>query len=71
MGQKYFGRQIEPACSYCRFGSPSPEGRSVLCTKRGVVAPYFSCRSYGYDPLKRRPSPQRALPRYNQSDFDL
>lgn len=71
MRQKYFGKNIAPACSYCLYGSPAPDERTVLCSKNGVVSPFFSCRKYRYDPLKRRPAPQNVLPRYDRSDFEL
>lgn len=71
MKHRLFGTRVEPACSYCKFGSPAADERTILCPKNGVVAPYYACRKYRYDPLKRRPTPQNTLPKYDQSDFEL
>lgn len=49
-----FQKSIEPRCAYCAKGAPL-EKDSVLCPKKGVVSPGFSCRSFRYDPLKRVP----------------
>ena len=66
-----YGSNIAPACSYCAFGSPAPDGKMVLCTRRGVVSPYYSCRRFQYAPLKRRPRGVRLLPKYRPEDFEL
>ena len=66
-----FGSRIEPACRYCRHSRESADGRMVLCPHRGVVAPYYSCRKYRYDPLRRIPARQAVLPEYDRADFEL
>ena len=69
--QPLFGSHVEPACRYCSFSRESADGRMMLCPHRGVVAPYYSCRKYHYDPLRRVPSRQAVLPEYDKSDFEL
>ncbi len=68
---KLFGTRIEPACEYCRHGNKTSDKTMILCEKKGVVAPFYSCNKYLYDPLKRIPQRQKPLPQYDQSDFSL
>lgn len=66
-----FGNHIEPACRYCAHARENTDGRFILCQHKGVVAPYYSCRKFRYDPLLRVPSRQAVLPKYDKSDFEL
>lgn len=68
---KLFGNKIDPCCCYCEFSVPSHDDQMVFCQKRGIVAPYFSCRHYQYAPLKRVPRRNQALPNYDPKDFSL
>lgn len=67
-----FRKKIEPSCSYCRRGKELDE-ESVVCIKKGIVAPWDSCGKFSYDPLKRIPSlPQRLITRgIKEEDFAL
>ncbi len=69
--QQLFGAKITPACSYCRHGSLAPDGRMVLCVKRGVVDCFFCCGRFAYTPLKRVPTRVMTLPRYDSREFQL
>lgn len=66
-----FGNHIDPACGYCEHGSPTRDGGRILCPKMGVVAPHFHCKKYIYAPLKRVPTRQRELQKFDKSDFEL
>lgn len=66
-----FGSRIEPACRYCHNARENADGRMILCPHQGVVAPYYACRRFRYDPLLRVPSRQPVLPKYDSSDFQL
>lgn len=68
---RLFGKNIEPACAYCENGSPSKDGSMILCDKKGIVSPYYSCRKFCYAPLKRVPKPPMPLPKYSAEDFKL
>lgn len=70
-GKKLFGGHISPACEYCRYGEPSADNQMILCPKKGIVAPYFACRRFSYDPLKRVPKRRKQLPSYSPEDFAL
>ena len=73
MKQKIFGADIEKCCVCCEFGRMSPEGDMILCNKKGLRAPDSKCRSFRYDPFKRKP-PAAALPATQEltaADFSL
>lgn len=56
-----FRKKIEPSCSYCKRGRSIDE-ETVVCIKKGLIAPWDSCGKFQYDPLKRvPPAPQRLL----------
>ena len=61
----------EAVCRNCKHGRLSPEGDAVLCVKKGIVDPDWSCRRYSYDPLKRVPRKMPAVREANPEDFDL
>lgn len=69
--RKLFGNTVDPACIYCRSGRPSPDNVMILCRKYGPVAPFYQCRKFQYDPLKRVPKKQPKLPSYSAEDFQL
>lgn len=58
--------EITKQCSLCEIGRPGPDGKSVLCVKKGVMAPEDRCRHFRYDPLKREP----VLPPRQEHDPD-
>lgn len=66
-----FGNTIEPACQYCEYGKLTKDMQMVVCRKHGAVAPYFSCKTYVYAPLKRIPKRAAPLPQYSRKDFEL
>ncbi len=66
-----FGKNIQPACSYCQNGRAAPDKSMVLCSKYGPVFVHYSCKKYIYDPLKRIPKKPPALAPYSKEDFEL
>lgn len=71
MKRKVIGN-VEPKCGYCKNGTPTPDGKRILCTKVGVLEPDYSCKKFSYDPLKRIPSKSvPALPQFSPEDFEL
>lgn len=66
-----FNKNIEPSCSYCKFGKYSVDNDKILCNKKGVLEVYDSCWRFKYDPLKRIPKQQLVLPKFDKSDFEL
>ena len=67
-----FKKENEPACKYCARGKKSADSKSVLCMKKGIVSPDFSCRSFKYDPLKREPYAAPTLQKdLKAEDFEL
>ncbi|GEM_PF-58410 len=68
----FFDRNIEHRCEYCTEGWLSSDGKNVLCRKRGVVAPGYSCFAFRYDPLLRVPKiPAPIRETYSPEDFQL
>ena len=66
-------KSIPPACEYCTRGSGAPDGKTVLCPKKGVMQKDSSCSAFRYDPLKRVPSRQKPadFSEYDEVDFSL
>ena len=62
--------EISPQCALCEEGRPSPDGKKVLCLRRGIMKPDDVCRRFSYDPLKRKPK-QPPKRKYDSSDFEL
>ena len=66
-----FRKKIEPACAYCKFAVPGEED-TVICTKKGVMETWKSCRGFAYDPLKREPeAPLPPVTDVDPSAFEL
>lgn len=68
---KLFGNNIAPACEYCEFGSKRSDKAMILCDKKGIVSPYYSCNKYSYNPVKRNPKRRPDLPDFSKEDFTL
>ena len=62
---------ISPTCAYCLVGKPAPDGETVLCPKKGVVAKDYSCRRFKYDIMKRVPKKAPKLQSFSEEDFSL
>ena len=58
-------------CEYCLSARPTDDGELLLCRRHGVVERCDSCRSFKYDPLKRRPDPVKPLGEFSEEDFRL
>ena len=69
--KQLFGNNIEPACTYCQFGNPASDEQMILCSKKGVVSPYYSCNKFLYCPTKRIPKRMPKLPDFSPEEFKL
>lgn len=67
-----FRRNIEPSCSYCRFGIGIGNGE-VACKKRGIMSVEGRCSAFRYEPTKRTPEYARSLSisEFSEEDFAL
>lgn len=63
--------EIAPKCEYCVHARPSPDGKTVLCPKKGVMEKDSKCRKYKYDILKRQPKKKPKLQEFSAEDFEL
>lgn len=66
-----FNMEIPPCCSYCAVGRPGSDQKMIFCAKKGVVSPFYHCKKFEYDPLKRIPRRQPKLPSFTDEDFLL
>ena len=66
-----FGNNIDPACTYCLNGTTSSDEQMILCSKKGVVSPYYSCNKFEYCPTKRIPKRMPKLPDFSPEEFKL
>ena len=67
-----FRKKITRSCTYCQRGT-AMENDQILCSKRGVVSAYYSCRKFRYEPYKRVPPKMKALDleKYSADEFKL
>ncbi|MEG0878035.1 MAG: hypothetical protein RR271_07030 [Oscillospiraceae bacterium] len=66
-----FGADIPPACEYCEHGKKGSEQKMIYCRKKGIVSPYYKCRSFLYSPVKRVPKRMPKLPSFLAEEFKL
>lgn len=67
-----FRKKIQKSCCYCSLGTLISEDQ-VLCTRKGFMPLYKSCRKFHYDPCKRIPTKAKApdFNKYTEDDFKL
>jgi len=67
-----FDPNIEPSCSYCRYGSHMGNDEFV-CSKRGIMSGVGSCGSFCYEPTKRQPEARQILrdSGFTEEDFSI
>lgn len=63
--------EIQKSCAVCEHGKPSPDGKSILCRKCGLMQPGGICFKFRYDPLKRIPRKAPKPPAYSSDEFEL
>lgn len=71
MGRKLYGKGIIPACAYCMKGTAASDNKNILCLKKGIVNPDYSCRRFKYDPLKRVPKIPPEIEKFTAEDFSI
>ena len=62
---------VSKKCEYCKYGRLTADKGTVLCAKKGPVAPDYHCRKYKYDILKREPRKANPIEPINPDDFKL
>ncbi|MGI5887845.1 MAG: hypothetical protein ACOX6J_00485 [Oscillospiraceae bacterium] len=67
---KLFDENITPSCSYCVFGRDTNDNM-ISCDKTGVVSPYFRCKHFKYNPIRRKPQSLPKLQVFDPSEFSL
>lgn len=66
-----FDSHIQPCCSYCAIGHLGNDKKMIYCPKKGVVSPFYHCKKFTYDPIRRIPMRQPKLPSFSKEDFSL
>ncbi len=69
MKYRFFGKHIEPSCSYCERGTAAKDGKMVLCKQKGIVYKDFHCKKFIYDPLLRIPRKKPKLKELPKENF--
>lgn len=62
---------VDKICANCAYGRHTPDGETVLCTKKGVMTYYSSCRKFEYDPLNRTPARPLGFSEHTMEEFEL
>ena len=65
-----FDNNIEPSCSYCRYGSAIGHNE-VACEKNGIMFCYGFCGAFRYEPTKRIPPNLPSLNSFGLTDKDF
>lgn len=71
MKKSIFGESVSPKCIYCETGIVTDDGKTVLCTKKGVMMPDSFCKKFRYDPLKRTPETLKLQNDFTEEDFSI
>ena len=48
-------------CRFCINATLIEDGEKIICSSKGEVEPFFTCRKFSYDLLKREPGKQPKL----------
>ena len=68
---KLYGKNIAPDCAWCERGILSADKANILCVKKGVRVPGEKCGAFRYDPIKRVPNQNPALPEFSSEEFEI
>lgn len=71
MKKSLYSADISPRCEYCAIGILTPDGKEVLCTKKGVMQADSFCKKFKYDALKRKPKKTVIDTSFSAEDFAL
>ena len=69
--KRLFGDSVDPACVHCEYARPAPDNIMLFCRKYGPVSPYYKCKKFIYDPLKRVPKKLPKMPAFTADDFNI
>ncbi|MBQ8210170.1 MAG: hypothetical protein IJZ35_06290 [Clostridia bacterium] len=71
MKKSLYSQDISPRCEYCANGTVTPDGKEVLCPKRGVMQADSFCKKFKYDALKRKPRQIKLSSDFTVEEFML
>lgn len=64
-------KEIDNICANCIHGRHTPDGKGVLCEKKGVMLSTSTCRRFEYDPFNRTPLRPMSLNVPSAEEFQL
>ena len=63
---------VSRICATCKFASPLHSVDDFMCSKHGLVSRDYTCKSYDYNRLMKRPPRKRTLGgNYTAEDFSI
>ena len=64
---------VSKICATCKFASPLSVTKDMMCRKKGLVSADFTCKTYDYNRLLKRPPKKRILAtdRFSAEDFEI
>ena len=71
MKKSLFNKKLIKSCTWCRYGRKSEFTEEIFCQKHGVTDKRDYCRSYKYDPLKRKPDAIKPSGSFTADNFKL
>ena len=65
--------EISKICATCKFATSMHSVDDLMCSKKGLVAPDFSCKHYYLNHLIKRPPRKRILntSKFSPEDFEI
>ena len=66
-----FDKEISPACEYCAYGKRTDDYDMIMCPRKGIVSPFFRCRRFTYNPIRREPKRDDSHMGFKPEDFSL
>lgn len=64
--------EVSRICATCKFASEVHSTGDYICSKKGLVASNFTCKSYDYNRLMKRPPKKRQIKNdFTAEDFSI
>lgn len=67
-----FSKDIIPMCLYCEHGTKIIATDDIICQRKGIVKPDFSCKKFKYNPINRIPPKKTIVSNdFSKEDFEF
>lgn len=66
-------QDVSKICATCKFSSSMHAVDDLMCSKKGVVSPDFTCKHYDFNRLMKRPPKKHTLntDKFSPEDFEI